>query len=77
MQPLPHPSASPLWSFCSRPEGPITYRPNFSETLKTVVGWLRGREPDWRQRVKEARIVDRLVEELEPEPEPADVKAKR
>jgi hypothetical protein len=74
---LPRPSASPLYSFCSRPEGPITYRPSFSETLKAVVGWMRGREPDWRQRFAEQRLIERLAAEMEPEPEPTDARAPR
>lgn len=72
---LPHPSASPLLpSWASRPEASITHRVSFPEQVKSVIGWLCGREPDWRQRVKEARIVDALAAEMEPEP--TDAKAR-
>ena len=65
---LPQPSVSPLPSWASRP--PTTNRsPGFAEVFAAVWGWLRGREPDWRQRVKEQRIIDRLAEELGDEPE--------
>ena len=69
MQPLPRPSISPLYSFCSRPEGPVTRSPGFAEVFAAVWGWFRGKGPDWRQRVKEQRIVDRLADEMGDEPE--------
>ena len=69
MQPLPRPSISPLYSFCSRPEGPVTRSPGFAEVFAAVWGWLRGREPDLRQRMREAKLVERLSEELPDEPE--------
>ena len=76
MRPPPIPHASPLPSFCTRPEGafPITRRVSFAEALGQVVGWPRGRQPDWRQRVREAKWVDLLAEEF-PEPTEPEVKA--
>jgi hypothetical protein len=68
---LPHPHASPLPSWASRP--PTPHRaPSFGETLGIIWRWWRGVQPSWRERVKEQRLVDRLADELpeEPEPEP-------
>jgi hypothetical protein len=69
MQPLPRPSISPLYSFCSRPEGPVTRSPGFAEVFAAVWRWARGKGPDWRQRVKEQRIIDAMAAEMELEPD--------
>jgi hypothetical protein len=60
-------SVSPWYSFVT-----VTtprHVPSFIESVRLIWNWLRGVGPDWRQRVKEERLVERLAEELEAEPE--------
>ena len=71
MQPLPRPSVSPLYSFCSMP----THRaPSFSAALKAIIGWLRGTKPQASRSEQqlEQRIVDLLAEELAENESPAE-----
>jgi hypothetical protein len=69
MQPLPRPSVSPLYSFCSVRPDPVPRYVSFAETFGMVRRWLRGVEPEWRQRTKEARLVDALAEVMAAETE--------
>jgi hypothetical protein len=64
---LPRPSVSPLYSFCSVRPDVVPRYVSFAETFSAVWGWLRGREPDWRERAREQRVIEALAEELEPE----------
>jgi hypothetical protein len=62
MRPLPHPSASPLPGYASRP---FASRPvSFSEMLRSIIAWWCGVGPDWRQRHREAKVIEQLAEEL-------------
>jgi hypothetical protein len=75
MQPLPRPSVSPLYSFCSVP----THRaPSFSAALRSIMAWLTGYQPEVSKSEKqlEARLVDLLAEELAENESPADQVAK-
>jgi hypothetical protein len=64
---LPRPSVSPLYSFCSVRPDVVPRYVSFAETFSAVWGWLRGREPDWRERAREQRVIEMLAEELEVE----------
>jgi hypothetical protein len=69
MQPLPRPSVSPLYSFCSMP----THRAvSFSESLKAIIAWLRGTKSSRSEEQLQARLVDRLAEELAENEPPAE-----
>ena len=35
--------------------------PPFSETLRQIVSWWRGAEPGWRERFKEAQLIDEIA----------------
>jgi hypothetical protein len=60
---LPRPSVSPLPSYAARPD--FAPRPvSTMEALKAITAWLRGVGPDWRQRFREAQLVERLAEEM-------------
>jgi hypothetical protein len=65
MQPLPHPSVSPLPSFASMPT--VRRSPSFGETLGAVLRWMIGRQrqPSLRERFKTARLIDQIAEELD------------
>jgi hypothetical protein len=65
MQPLPRPSVTPLYSFCSVRPNVVPRYVSFSETVQAVWRWLRGVEPGWRERAREARTVERLAAEME------------
>jgi hypothetical protein len=72
---LPRPSVSPLPSYAARPD--FAPRPvSTIEALKAITAWLRCAGPDWRQRFREAQLVERLAEEMrqaeEAEAEAAD-----
>jgi hypothetical protein len=69
MQPLPRPSVSPLYSFCSTRPDAVPRYVSFSETLQAVWRWLRGVEPGWRERAREARMVEALAEVMAAETE--------
>ena len=68
---LPQPSVSPLHSFASLP--PAVRQASFSETLAILWRWLRGVQPGWRDRVREAQLIEKLSEELGDEPEPVEI----
>ena len=70
MQPLPRPSVSPLYSFCSVP---TVRQPSFSAALRSIIAWLTGRQPkvSRSEQQLEQRIVDLLAEELEENEPPA------
>ena len=61
-RPLPRPSVSPLPAYASRPfaSRPVT----IVEAFKAVIAWLRGRKPTFREQVLEAKLVERLAEEI-------------
>jgi hypothetical protein len=60
-QPVPNPHVTPLPSWVSRP--PTSQRaPNFLETLIILGRWWRGVQPSWKDRVREAKLVDALAE---------------
>jgi hypothetical protein len=63
MRPLPRPSVSPLPAYASRPfaSRPVT----IVEALKAIIAWLRGRKPTFREQVLEAKLVERLADEIE------------
>jgi hypothetical protein len=61
MQPLPRPSVSPLYSFCSIP---TRRSPPFTESLKAIWSWLRGKPPSFRESVRQANLIERLAEEM-------------
>jgi hypothetical protein len=68
MRPPDRYSISPWYSFVT-----VTtprHVPSFAESVRLIWRWWRGVRPDWRQRMKEERLVERLAEELEAEPEP-------
>jgi hypothetical protein len=67
-QPLPNPHVSPLPSWASRPSTALR-APSFSETLVIIWRWLRGVQPSWKDRVREARLVDALAEMADVEAE--------
>jgi hypothetical protein len=48
----------------SRPATVPRYQ-SFAEMFGAVWSWLRGVEPDWRQRAREQRIVEALVAEMD------------
>jgi hypothetical protein len=62
MRPPPRYSASPLPSWATIPTQPS---PSFPETAKAIWRWLRGVQPDWRQRSKEARLIEALAAEMD------------
>lgn len=63
MQPLPRPSVSPLYSFCSIP---TKRAPPLAETVGAVWRWATGRQPAPSQRELqiEQAVIDRLALEL-------------
>lgn len=50
-------------SFCTIP--PRRPSPTFAEMICQIIGFWRGIGPDWRERAREARMVEALAEELE------------
>jgi hypothetical protein len=66
---LPRPSVSPLPSFCSTRSDVVPRYVSFSETVEAVWRWLRGVGPDWRERAREARIVDAVADLMAAETE--------
>jgi hypothetical protein len=64
MDPLPAPSVSPLYSFCSRPPGLPKPLP-FPEQFALVLAWPAGRKPTHGQRQSEDNIVNALIREAE------------
>ena len=76
MRPPDRYSASPLYNFVTVPTQHVS---SFAEMLRTVWRWWRGQGPNWRERAKDARMVERLAEEIaaELEAEPAEPKDKR
>jgi hypothetical protein len=58
----PRPSVSPLYSFCVVPVRPT---PPLAETLRSIIAWLRGARPSYRQQIRDAQMVELLAEELE------------
>jgi hypothetical protein len=62
MRPPQRYSASPLHSFITVP----THRaPSLVEALKAIFAWLRGDQPNWRERFAEQRLIERLAQELD------------
>lgn len=75
---VPRYSVSPPWSFAVFVTTPIVRQPAFPDVVAILWRWFRGSEPNWRDRWAEQKLVDRLAEEMEPEPEiiiPAEQKA--
>jgi hypothetical protein len=66
MRPPDRHSVSPLPSFAVVPTRPA---PPLAETLKALWRWWRGQGPNWRERAREARLVDALAAEMEAEAE--------
>jgi hypothetical protein len=60
MRPPDRYSASPLPSFCTVAARPVT----FAATLKAIIAWLRGGKPSRSEQQLEARLIARLVEEM-------------
>jgi hypothetical protein len=54
-------SASPFYSFVTVTTRPT---PSLADALRAIWSWLRGTRPGWRETAKQARIVERLAEEL-------------
>jgi hypothetical protein len=52
-------SVSPLPSYATIPTRRVT---SFTESLRLIWRWLRGVGPDWRERAREARIVDQVAD---------------
>ena len=76
--PLPRPSISPLPSYASRPfaSRPVT----IVEALRQIVAWWRGDKPTFKHQIAEAKLIERLAEELAEEetpPTPAPRQPKR
>jgi hypothetical protein len=70
MTPLPRPSVSPLYSFCTTRPYPVRRYEPFSETLQAIWRAVSGRpKKTFRERVLEAAQFERLAEELDAEPE--------
>ena len=63
MQPLRRPSVSPLLRFCTVPARPV---PSFPESLAAVCRWFVNRQPSppLRQQIREAKLAERLAEEM-------------
>ena len=63
---LPHPHASPLPSWASRPNIPTARQPSFPAALRSIIGWLTGRQPQPSKSELqfEQRVVDLLAEEM-------------
>jgi hypothetical protein len=57
-------SVSPLHSFCTVSTQPVPRTVTIVEALRQIVAWWRGKKPSYRQQVLEARIVERLAEEI-------------
>jgi hypothetical protein len=55
-------SASPLPSFCVVPTRRV---PSFAETIRSIWRWLRGVQPNWRERLAEQQAIERLAQELD------------
>ncbi len=70
MQPLPHPSVSPLPSFASRP-GFVPRPVGFAEALKAIVAFVTGKHRllTLRERIAERKRIERLAEQMEDEAE--------
>jgi hypothetical protein len=72
MTPLPHPSVSPLPSFCTVRHDAVPRYVSFSETVAMIWRHLRGGvQPTQRERQLEAAVVERLATEMGDDAEPA------
>jgi hypothetical protein len=70
MQPLPHPSVSPLPSFCHVRSDPVRRYMSFQETVQAIIRHLTGRpRPSMRERWLAEKAVERLAEEMAAETE--------
>ena len=71
MRPSPSPSASPLYSFCSRPDMIPAHRapPSLADALRQILRWITGRERprSLYELFREQRLIDAIAEELEAE----------
>jgi hypothetical protein len=68
MQPPRNPSASPPPSDAARPD--FAPRPvSTIEALKAITAWLRGKPPTFREKVREANLIEALAKEIEEEAE--------
>lgn len=63
-------SVSPLHSFVTVPT--TQHVPSFTESARLIWRWLRGVEPNWRERAREARIVDAVADLMAAEIEEED-----
>ena len=70
MTPLPRPSVSPLYSFCSTRPDTVPRYVSFSETLQAIIRHLTGKpKPSQREQFLAAPAVERLAEEMAAETE--------
>ena len=61
MEPPRRYSASPYYSFVTVP---TRRSPPFTESLKAIWSWLRGKPPSFRELVRQANLIERLAVEL-------------
>ena len=61
---LPHPHASPLQSWVSRPTVATGRQPTFPDVVGILWRWWRGDRPTLKDRFAEEKLVERLAEEL-------------
>jgi hypothetical protein len=54
-------SVTPLYLFCTVTAQPA---PSFPQALKSIVAWLRGVGPTKREQFLEAKLVERLADEM-------------
>ena len=66
MEPPRRYSVSPLHSFVTVP---AQRAPSFIEALKAIASWLRGKPPTFREKVREANLIEALAKEIEEEAE--------
>lgn len=63
MEPPSRYSVSPYYSFVNQ------RAPSFIEALKAIASWLRGKPPTFREKVREANLIEALAKEIEEEAE--------
>jgi hypothetical protein len=63
MTPPRNPSCSPLPSYASRP-GFLPRPTTFGQALREIALWWRSPPPSYQERMREARRIERLAEEI-------------